>query len=435
MTAFYTEGPGLSDPELEAAETHLSDDDLIAVYSKDKWNIAPQRVFIHSPEALNELQNLTKVSLRSRPKGMIAPFKLLIHHRKAIESRLDELRQTNVDRTHHSGTATNDPVSQSSTIEHLQCVHNFIHTDLPNYVGLDLRIRKGAIEEVLFEEVYHLFKPGDLALSASTGDDQLYQVYSVTGGRMRLSEVKPGPSMYPPPSRWKTFGTGSGTWTDVRIVCFIMGWDGENIGPRETVHAISYYAGARRVTDLGFYPIQFHKDPSGLRSRLRARGRKLVECSGHKRYTGPSVPMFPPLARFVKDRLANASKDDSSDESDDDEETHAFKNTGMIRSDVYVDYKTFYSNFFASDPDISTLTTFLGEESETIEALENDGKTWNYGDHDVDAHLSDSFLSKHRHLTKYGKPRENLDDDQERLELLPSQVPAFIFSSRKWGTS
>lgn len=429
ITAFYTQVPGPSHPDVVAPGTDLSDDDFIAAYSKDNWSTIPQRILIQSRGALNELQQITKVPLRYRPVCMVPPFKLLIHHRKIIKSRLDELRQTVLDRDDHLASPTSHSVDQNLTIDHLQCIHDFIQTDLFNYIGLDLKIRDGDIDEVLFEEVYHLFKPGDLVLSAATGDDQLYQVYSVCGGRLRLSDSRTGG--FVPGPNLQTFGTAPGSWTDVKVVCYIMGWDGDHIGPLQTTHRISYFSGARRITDLDLYPIQFRKDASGLRSRLHARGRKLVKCSGHQRYTGNSVPLPLHLKRFVSGRLAKADQGDSSDDSEDGEDKHVF-DTGTVRSDIYVDYKTCYSMFFATDPVLSNLSTVLGEEAETLESLGALGP-WNYSDHEVDGQLSDNFLSEHRHLTKYGKPMDNLDDDEGRLELLPPQLPAFIFGSRKWG--
>lgn len=364
---------------------------------------------------------------------MVPPFKYLIHHRESIKSRLDELKQT--------GAGSEDPASPTSPsagqnllVDHLQCIHDFIQTELSNYIGLELRIRRGDLAEVLFEEVYHLFKPGDLVLAAFTGDDQLYQVYSVTGGRMRLSDMQTGPAPPRSGSAPKTFGSGAGSWTDVKVVCYIMGWDGDHIGPRQCTYTQSYFAGARRITDLDVYPIRFHEDPEGLRNRLRARGRKLVMCSGHQKYTGKTLPLFAPLRGLAKARLLNESDDDSTDDSEDEEDRN-FHDTGMIRSDVFVDYETSYSNDFARNPLLANLSTVLGEESETLESLMTDGnvKAWNYSDHEVDGQLSDRFLSKNRHLTKHGKPKMDLDEEDERLELLPRQVPAFIFGSRKWG--
>lgn len=120
MTAFYTAGPGLLHQGAEATEPHLSDDDLAAAYSKDRWNIAPQRVFIQCGGALNELQTITKIPLRSRPTGLIPPFKLLVHHRQAIKSRLEELRQDNVDDGHRPDT------DAKHSLAHLQYIYNFI---------------------------------------------------------------------------------------------------------------------------------------------------------------------------------------------------------------------------------------------------------------------------------------------------------------------
>lgn len=425
--------PEPAHPSVETAGTPLSDDDFIAAYSKDNWNKAPQRILIQSREALNELQQLTKVPLRYRPAVMVPPFKYLIYHRESIKSRLVELKQTGVDSEDPAPSTSSSVGGQNVLLEHLQCIHDFIQTELSNYIGLELRIRRGDIDEVLFEEVYHLFKPGDLVLSATTGDDQLYQVFSVTGGRMRLSDMQTESAIRGPISTPKTLGSGAGTWTDVSVVCYIMAWDGVNIGPRQCTHTQSYFAGVRRITDLDVYPIQFLKDADGLRNRLRARGRKLINCSGHQRYTGKTLPLFAPLRGFAKTRLFLQYQDDSSDDSE-DEDRH-FPDTGMIRSDIFVDYDTCYSTDFVRDPRLGSLSTVLGEQSETLEPLMADGnvKPWNCSDHEVDGQLSDRFLSKNRHLTKHGKPKQDLNESEERLELLPRQVPAFIFGSRKWG--
>ncbi|KAL1862663.1 hypothetical protein Daus18300_008461 [Diaporthe australafricana] len=433
LTAFYTERPEPKDLSVEppAPDVHFSDDDFKAAYSKENWSIAPQRIIIHSREALAELQQITKVPQRFRPSGLVPPFKLLIHHRDTIKKRLDELQESTSDTAAHDSSSTADgSIRQRMIRDHLNCIHNFIQTDLKNYIGLKLKIRDGDIEEVLFEEIYHLFKPGQLVVPAATNEDQLYRVYSVTGGRMRLSEYKN--NILPPgaPRIVQRFGIGVGTWTDLQIECYIMAWDGENIGPRRRTYSISYFAGVKKVTDLGVYPIQFQEDAAGLQSRLRARGRKLVQCFGHKRYTGSSVPLFPPLGIFVKDKKSVPMPGHRSDDSNDEDERHV-PGTAMVRSDVYVDYKAFFSYSFTTQPALSDLSATQGEEVETREALGQHDE-WNHSDHEVDAYLSDTFLSSHRYMTKFGKPKENLDDDGDRLELLPAQVPAFIFGSRKW---
>lgn len=445
IDVFYTEVPKtITTPDQDDVSQGKSR------YSKDRWSVGPQRILIHSEELLQELRQTTKVLLRGSNIAIIPPFKLLIRNQDAIKSKLEELRQhadaghaditsptlgnsksIDLDTENSASDTEEKPPVAYSRLDRLQCVHDLIQTDLANYVGLDGMIRNGDLDEVLFEEVYHIFKPGDLILSAESGDDQVYQVFSVTGGRMRLSKpsVTANNGMLRPANQ-AAVGNAPGTFTDLIINSFIMGWDGEDIGPLQISHVLPYFAGERRVADLEVYPIQFHKDPDGLLERLRARGRKVVGCFGHKQYTGTPFRSSKFLAKFGM--VGNVADSDSDSDSE-DEEGGLKVQSDMVRSDVYIDYKPSYTHFFAtSNFFLSLLSRNPSAESETTEVLDN-GQTQNYADQEVDIHLSDKFLSSHRHLTTFGKPKENLSDDHDRLQLLTGHVPGFIFSTRKWS--
>lgn len=450
VDVFYTEVP-------KTITTPTQDDvsqGIKSGLSRKRLSVGPQRILIHSEAMLHELRQTTKVLLRGSNIAMVPPFKLLIRNQDAIRSKLEELRQ-HADAAHADtpSPAVDDPRSiesdtESSTsdtetnslvtysrFDRLQCVHDLIQTDLVNYISLDGMARNGELNEILFEEVYQIFKPGDLILSATTGDDQVFQVFSVTGGRVRLSKSRsPGSNQIPRMSNQAALDNVPGTCTDLIINSFIMGWDGEHIGPLQVNHALPYFAGKRRVADLQVYPIQFHKDSNGLLERLRARGRKVVGCFGHKQYTGTSFQASELLAGF---RMVGKVADSDSDSDSDDEEGAppvGAVQTDMIRSDVYVDYKPSYNHFFdKSSSYLCPLFRTLSAETETTEVLAN-GETQNYTDQEVDIHLSDEFLSSHRHLTNFGKPKEDLSDDYDRLQLLSGHVPGFIFNVRKWGT-
>lgn len=451
LDVFYTEVPkSIGAPDLD----ELSEDVYKAAYSKEKWSVGPQRIRMHSEEMLQELRQTTKVLQRGNMLMMIPPFKLFIHNRHGIESKLKELKQQAIadcnserspsppveeTKSVYSGSGrsssgtSDEEIREYSRIDRLQCIHNLIQTDLVNYVGLDVRARSGELDEVLFEEVYYLFKPGDLIISAEHGDAQLYQVYSVTGGRMRLST--PNTPDYPRYNsrRLARLGATTGTWTDLKINSFIMAWDGEDIGPLQVNHAISYFAGERKVTDLDVYPIQFHKCGRELRRQLRARGQKVIECFGHKQYAGVSVRDPGPLAKFgMGEGRLNDSDSDSSSDSSDEGEDGKLASFDMVRGDVYVDYKPSYGRSFHTNPSLSKLGRTSSEETEVVEILD-DGKELTHGDQEVDIHLSDKFLSSHRHLTKIGKPQKNPALDNDRLQLLSGHIPAFIFSTRKWS--
>lgn len=446
VDVFYTEVP--------KTNTTPDQDDVSqgkSGYSKERWSVAPQRILIHSEKMLQELRQTTNVLLRGSNIAMIPPFKLLTRNQNVIKSKLGEPRQhadaghadtpspavgnsksIDSDTENSPSDTQNKPPVAYSRVDRLQCVHDLIQTDLANYIGFDGMARNGDLNEVLFEEVYHIFKPGDLILSAESGDDQVYKVFSVTGGRMRLSKPSyTATNGMPRPPNQAALGNAPGTFTDLIINSFIMGWDGEDIGPLQINHVLPYFAGERRVADLEVYPIQFHKDPDGLLERLRARGRKVIGCFGHKQYTGTPIRTSKLLAKFGM--VGNVADSDSDSDSE-DEEGGLKVQSDMVRSDVYVDYKPSYTHFFATS---NFLLSFLSRspcaESETTEVLDN-GQTQNYADQEVDIHLSDMFLSSHRHLTTFGKPKENLSDDHDRLQLLSGHVPGFVFSTRKWST-
>lgn len=205
-------------------------------YIQRRNGVLPRRESLHGPRKYSRSCGRSRRSTTSTTKlPMIPPFKLLLHHRHDIENTLKELKkqadvaceQSHLPPTAESkaiailpdGSSSNppSPVTHDKTtppisrIERLQCIHNLIHIDLVNYVGLDVKARDGSLGEVLFSEVYQLYKPGDLIVSAELGDTQLYQVYSVTGGRIRrsLPPARTSREMHPV----LQVGATIGTWT------------------------------------------------------------------------------------------------------------------------------------------------------------------------------------------------------------------------------
>lgn len=427
VTAFYTDVP----TEIATAEQDVSNADFIAAYSKDKWSSAPQRVLIHLKEVMDELRWITGVpdAQKTGVLAMVPPFKYLIHHRTVIKLKLDELKKAASDHGHSPTIAKDKLTNEDKRIRRLQCICDFIQTDLANYIGLELRCQNGDIEEVLFEEAYYLFNPGDLILTASTGENQLYQVSSVIGGRMLLSSGSDGladdQKPHDNPRR-------AGTWTELRVSFFNMVWDGENIGCSHSYNRIPYFTGAKSVTDLPFFPLRFHKDSKELRKRFCVRGSKYVQCSGHKRYTGTSLIPHHSMIIFAAKRPVTGPSDGGGADSVDhgDENSSPFK---MVQGDVYIDYRSFFTGFFSTSPDLGQMPSLpVGEDAEAIDTLAR-GLTWDCSDRHIDGFRTARFFNMNRNLTRFGKPQNDLADDEARFQLLPGQVPAFVFATRKWG--
>lgn len=424
VTAFYTDVP----TEIATPEQGVSNADFIAAYSKDKWSSAPQRVLIHSKEVMNELRSITGVpdAQKTGVLAMVPPFKYLIHHRTAIKSKLDELKKASSDHGTSQIIAKDNLTNEDQSIRRLQCIWDFIQTDLANYIGLELRCENGDIEEVLFEEVYHLFKPGDLILTGLSGDNQLYQIYSVIGGRMLLSSPSDELASQRQP---RDKPTRAGTWTDLRVSYFNTVWDGENIGCSYSFNIIAYFTGTKSVTDLEMVPLQFHKDGRELRKRWCARGSKIVQCSGHKRYTG--TPVMPHYSMNHFSAYPTDGDDDSSVDHGDEKSSPS----EMSQGEVYIDHRSFFTGFFSTKPRLGQMPPMaVGENAEAIDTLGR-GLTWNCSDRHIDGLRRARFFNMNKNLTRFSEPKNDLADDEARIQMLPGQVPAFVFSTRKWGES
>jgi hypothetical protein len=323
-------------------------------------------------------------------------------------------------------------------VSHLQCLHEFITTDLAHLVDVRTKIQESSLETITFENIYHLYSPGDLIINRKDDVDQLYQVYAVTGGRMRLHKFINNQGYRQPGDGQEADNSpeaGIGTWTDVVIDSFRMRWNGTRIGPKRKTHRVQHYTGEKKITDLDYYPVRFRSNAEELCEQLKLRGKAVLECYGHKKYDGLA-------AKAAGDRPANARArmpypppppphpgtmyKDSVTEMETAERE--------VDSDVYVDFKTYSQTFALYSSEFDHLGRVRPSLREVTESSGSAGRDRDYhgGDHDVDEARSDSFLSSNFHLIHPKRPSE-LGDMQDYLMLLPRSVPAFEFRQRQWG--
>ncbi|KAI1868992.1 hypothetical protein JX265_006971 [Neoarthrinium moseri] len=318
-------------------------------------------------------------------------------------------------------------------VAHLQCLYDYISTDLRHLVGLSMRIQEGTLETITFDGVYHLYSPGDLIINREDDVDLLYQVYAVTGGRMRLQRYV---NIYRPQIEEEEADNsptaGIGTWTDVVIDCFRMHWDGTQIGPKRMTHRVRHFTGEKKITELDYYPVRFRQNSEDLCKGLEIRGKKLLGCHGHKKYDGltakpprsrehmrvprpirgPGPPPPPPAPGLGFTKIGKANKE--------------------LESDIFVDFKTFAQTFPYFDSDFDTLGRVRPSTREVTESFPRKDRDYHAGDHDVDEARSDKFLSTHFHLAHPKRPEE-LNAIEDYLMLLPQCVPAFEFRHREWN--
>jgi hypothetical protein len=166
--------------------------------------------------------------------------------------------------------------------------------------------------------------------------------------------------------------------------------------------------------------VRFLAEADALREDLRERGKKLIACSGHKKYHGPTVEKLEDKSRRFRRPYRYGSPPPRVDRPVFEE----------IESDVYVDTKTYYQRYDDSAPS-SKLRRTPGSRRETTETFGKYERPVLSGDHDVDDSMTDDFINANRHLLYPSKPEEMVHVPSY-TELIPYQLPAYEFRARRW---
>ena len=290
-------------------------------------------------------------------------------------------------------------------IAHLETLTGFIDRSLGDLVEMRTQIADGTLDKISFDDLWHLFRPGDLVLSKRRGQQQLFKVHCVTGGQMRRrnpteQEVKGHQSLGD--------NVGTGTWSNVRLDAFKMSFDGVHVGPEDALLEIKHYTGKKLITDLAVFPLRFHPERCKLLERLEERGRKFMSSAGHRFYEGMTL-------RFALDRAQDGVMDKAED---------------MV-SEVYVDFEAFFRTFEDLKPDIGGISSSKQDPTETSESVST--LMLRHFGHEVDTNLAESFRVHNRasiEAFEYAEEPERMT--AEHFQLLPHAVPAYCFRYRRW---
>jgi hypothetical protein len=246
----------------------------------------------------------------------------------------------------------------------------------------------------------------------------------VSGGRVRLEKsrnpVARGRSPADSDSDAYFAGSGVGTWTSLVLDSYLLAWDGERLSTMQVTNRIKHFIGEKKITDLDIFPVRFLAEADALREDLRERGKKLIACSGHKKYHGPTVEKLEDKSRRFRRPYRYGSPPPRVDRPVFEE----------IESDVYVDTKTYYQRYDDSAPS-SKLRRTPGSRRETTETFGKYERPILSGDHDVDDSMTDDFINANRHLLYPSKPEE-MALVPSYTELIPYQLPAYEFRARRW---
>ena len=170
---------------------------------------------------------------------------------------------------------------------HLKLLLQTLGLHLGSLRTLHKAIRDRAVSKIRFENLWHLFQPGDLVVT-SRQPFQAYRVLHVSGGRPLLTTTDAASSEKDLEAEPTSYQSQVSPFT---VDCVRFDYDGEKFGPVQDSISIFKYEEDRMITKLDVYPISYAEKPDELIKTLLNRGRRFAEYKGfqHRRYEGLSL--------------------------------------------------------------------------------------------------------------------------------------------------
>lgn len=112
---------------------------------------------------------------------------------------------------------------------------------------------------ITFDLLWALFKPGTMAFTTTYGSAEHPRCFRVEYANKESSFMR-------------------GEWYSIEGR--YLEYDGKSYGLGDFEVDIDVFKGARKITSLSTYPLQYHKDPDGLKKELVERGKRFVTMAG-----------------------------------------------------------------------------------------------------------------------------------------------------------
>ncbi|KAF4309389.1 hypothetical protein GTA08_BOTSDO03283 [Botryosphaeria dothidea] len=405
----------------------------------------PQRVQINSRPLLDELEFITGTTMARVPCVMIPPFKVFVSLRDKIKQEMEAKKKALSQESHSDAEPTEvTPVTldqhnaaaekerQKTAASHMECLLNFIDTELKDTLELRKEIENGTLQKIAFDELWHLFRPGDVVFSAirtskeykELSYQRAFRVHAVSGGRPNISgkaQLSNGQSAHSQSGNAESEAQNTrdliekpaqSAWALLRLGLHYIDYDGLNVGPQgvdEFSANIRKYEGKKDILDLEFYPAKFHPKRIEIYEKLVERGARV------KNLLTPSHKMYDALSTDVND-------------------------PEHVNGEVIVDFRTGYTMADRSRlrildiggtnivPMLSTNETFELTGCGTRECL---GCTNNYDDTLFDRKVHDDYYVDYYPESLEFEESEH-EITKEYLLLMSRDVLAYALRSRKW---
>lgn len=308
----------------------------------------PYRLAINSNGVLDILSEITNTAMKSR-NVHVRPFKFLLANEELIKDKLvalDEECQLAEERASESVDAAADTTTRERVenlhaapgdVEHckkickrghLKLLVEFMNTRMQDIFELRTNLDTAKIDEVYFEDLWHLFRPGQVVFQNTNESDnaiRAYRVLHVTGGRAivdldgkanwKTHDYQPVDVL--PEAEYKhkvaRHTNQYSKMTPFVLDLLYIDFDGEVYGPKSIRIPILEYSGKEKIRSLEVYPARYGN--KAIETTLLDRGKRFLEYSKvhHRHYEGRSLN-----DKFLHEWLASQWKSDTKSRGDEE---------------------------------------------------------------------------------------------------------------------
>lgn len=264
-----------------------------------------QRIRIQSPALLTILSRLSGETWSIRPRTFFRPFRRFIHIQDKMKAILEDLEtkfgtlesQTPNDpgsgdirpRPNPLDESTKPAVDESlDALKDVRCFVKFIDEEImPLYRQYREPGEEGGKRRVRFDDLWYLFRPGDLAYCPNNGVSEKYQQSSIRQSAWRIFGVQsPTPRYKLRNAEQKRYlQTSEDESDEFRIECYYIDFDGDEFCTVTEMFRIRPFEGELRINSLPIFPFRFVENSEDLHAEYQKHGQQYLDYTKHKHFS------------------------------------------------------------------------------------------------------------------------------------------------------
>lgn len=220
-------------------------------------------------------------------------------------------------------------MDSAEALRDMRCYVDFIDKEV---MPLYRRFDGSGMDKVRFDDLWYLFRPGDLIYMPAAGESggryhEVWRVYKVNAPKPVTSYDTTG---------WEFFADDffeADADSRFRVSAYYVDHDGSTFGAVKRKFEIESFVGERQIDSLEVFPIRYREGHTQLIDSLKDQGRKFIDYieDRHQQYSAWTLTRNPPAHRTEPD-----------EEILENEDYEKMRHPEFVESDVIVDLTEAY---------------------------------------------------------------------------------------------